>query len=108
MRHLASIIVLASLVSCSSGSVRDVAKSRLPDPNSAQFRNITYSDPGNFACVEVNAKDRAGAFRRMESYFMKQDGKWKFLSDYPESHDECVALINTLDRNAAQKSHNRG
>ena len=105
MRNLILIISLASLAGCSSGSVKDAARARLIDPDSAQFRNITYSDTKNFACVEVNAKDSKGAFRRTEAIYKKTNGTWTYDTDYPETHDECVELINTLDRTAAPKKH---
>lgn len=108
MSNRAQLIVLACLAGCSSSSLKDAVKHHLIDPDSAQIRNITYSDAGNFACVEVYAKDRQRVFHRTEDYYQKTKGKWAYASNFAETHDECVELINTLDRNARQKRNNVG
>jgi hypothetical protein len=105
MGNRCSIIAIACITGCSGGSLQDAVKHQLSKSGAAQIRNVTYSDAGNYACVQVDQKDRQGALRHTDSYYQKINRNWTYVNAFDETHSECVQLINRLDVPPAPKKN---
>lgn len=98
MRNQCALFILAFLPGCSNSGLDHAVKDHQMHVGSAEIRHITYSDAGNYACVEAYQNRHSGGTGRSESYYQKNKGEWAYIRDFDETHSECVQLINILDR----------
>ena len=86
-RLLILLSSIALLGGCGNGKVEAAKKeveSRLSDPSSAQYRNITTSSQG-VVCGEVNAKNKMGGYTGFEMFVYNAAGYGSGV-DYPKKY----------------------
>lgn len=99
MRLSVLAVTCGLLTACSDGAVKDAVREGLIDPESARFGEISYSDKGERACVEVNAKNRMGGYTGDKQMVVaKFEGEWTPIDDIELSHETCVELINRMEK----------
>jgi hypothetical protein len=94
MRKIALIAVFIApllVTGCGDGSqLEDIIKSKINDPKSAQFKDATFSQNGNRACISWNSKNSTGGYESWKtSEFRKtKESNW-VISSFSGSIDHC-------------------
>jgi len=78
--YLAAVLVL--LAGCGdSKAIKELVQAQLRDPESARFDELVFSEDGNQACVEWNAKNGYGGYGSPKiAELKKTDGAWEVVT----------------------------
>jgi hypothetical protein len=86
-----SIALVMFLCGCGDSSeIKKVVRRHLTDPDSAKFGELIVGPDGNWACIEVNAKNRMGGYAGTQyAVLRKFSDEWD-LQDISNSSYLCV------------------
>jgi hypothetical protein len=87
-----------------TAAVRQAVLASLKDPSSAKFGAIEIS--GDFACVEVNARNGFGGYNGMSATVVSRiDGGWYTLGGEGTSLSECGRVVKQLQESKGAEKH---